>query len=71
MIYSVVVLFALIAVLTSASSHIPERARKGEFYKQYLEKVGLNKNVKASTPLTWQAPVDHFDKTNNATFAQR
>ena len=71
MIYSIVIVLALFAALAASHAHIPERARRGELFKQYLANYGLNKNLKASTPFTWQAPVDHFDPLNNATFAQR
>lgn len=75
MLSSLFIALVLCVALVSGLHEIPERARKGEFYKQLLTKhyhhvAGGLAGLKA-TPLTWQAPVDHFDASNNATFAQR
>jgi len=44
---------------------LPERARGGKAWK------GLVANLKASEAQYWDARVDHFDSSNNATYKQR
>ncbi len=75
MLPSFFVALVLCIALVSGLHEIPQRARKGELYQQLLAKhyqhmPGGLASFKA-TPLTWQAPVDHFDASNNATFSQR
>ena len=67
MIFNLIVLLA-VAYCVTGLNFLPERARGGELYKQLVERV--DKNLKSSTALTWNAPVDHFSNTTN-TFAQR
>jgi hypothetical protein len=71
MLSSLLVALVVCVALVSALHEIPERARKGELYKQLLSSHYGGLTALKATPLTWQAPVDHFDSSNNATFSQR
>jgi hypothetical protein len=68
MIYSFVV-FLVFVYSISAYDYLPERARGGELYQQFLNKYG-KKVLDATAALTWNAPVDHFSNSTG-TFAQR
>ena len=74
--FSFIVVCALCA-LVSSFHEIPERAKSGRAYKEMLARVAAgavksqNGKVASNTPLTWNAPVDHFSVENNSTFAQR
>jgi protoheme ferro-lyase len=76
LVMSLFIALVVLAAVVSGLHEIPERARKGEFFKQQVAQhyshvsESLLKQLQSSA-LTWQAPVDHFDLTNNATFAQR
>lgn len=67
---------------TTRMQELPERARGGLLYKQYLAQqqqameplLAHNRQhniLRATDALTWQAPVTHFDPLNNDTFSQR
>lgn len=64
-------LVALLVVLVAVQAlhEIPERARGGEFYKELVKSSGLKSKTQLAK--TWNAPVDHFDKNSQTTFAQR
>lgn len=63
----------LFAWSAQASKDLPEHARGGTYFKELQKREqGLQGRRPAkSSPLVWQAPVDHFDKTNTNTFNQR
>jgi hypothetical protein len=64
----VVFCLALLFV-ANALKEVPQWARGGEYYKNWLKEN--NVPLKAQAALTWAAPLDHFNATNKATFNQR
>lgn len=67
------VLFLLCAgcMIAAAFQDLPERARSGRAYKEFLVRSGSALKSAASTPLIYNSKVDNFDLSSNATFAQR
>jgi hypothetical protein len=67
-------LFRLIVVVAvilgvSAVDYLPERARGGLLYQQFLQKYG-KKLLDSSEALIFNSKIDHFSNSS-ATFAQR
>jgi hypothetical protein len=61
------VVFCAAVFQSLAINHVPNRARGGELWKNLVSA----KKLHSFPPQTWNAPVDHFDSKNNATFLQR
>jgi len=60
------------AFMATAFQDIPERARSGRAYKNFLANSKTETGVlKASQPLIYTSHLDNFDAANNRTFAQR
>jgi len=70
MLFNTVFLVLFLLAFSYALKDLPERARGGSFYKDLMAKQ-QPANLKASPAQTWQAPLDHFDASNTATFPQR
>jgi pimeloyl-ACP methyl ester carboxylesterase len=62
-------LIVLLAILATvfASVHLPERARGGIAHGEHKLRLSAN----PATPLTWSAPIDHFNNSTESTFKQR
>eukprot|EP00600_Ochromonadales_sp_CCMP1393_P016556 CAMPEP_0175023094 /NCGR_PEP_ID=MMETSP0005-20121125/15671_1 /TAXON_ID=420556 /ORGANISM="Ochromonas sp., Strain CCMP1393" /LENGTH=477 /DNA_ID=CAMNT_0016281399 /DNA_START=39 /DNA_END=1472 /DNA_ORIENTATION=+ len=65
-------LLSVVTLSSYALQELPERARGGRAYKEFLQKHNDKiSQLKTATAQTWNAQVDNFDATNNATFEQR
>lgn len=68
MLFPLIIAIVLVFGLTSAHRDVPEWARGGQYWATKRSKQ-LTANPFAA--MTWNAPVDHFNQTNAATFQQR
>lgn len=58
-------------MIAAAFQELPERARSGRAYKDFLARTGQSLKSSGSEALIYNSKVDNFDASNNATFAQR
>ena len=63
-----VLVFVQLFLFTSSLKDVPEYARNGQYW---ATKKSKHLTANPYTALTWNAPVDHFNQTNTATFKQR